>query len=168
MNVEPVVIEDLRERYFGPSYELSSHDRDVGKRREKREEGVGVGRGLGCTELGTGSRTKAENLYPDIWALDEKDPFEQPEEGGESAADVVTRLVKAMEQMETLFEGCAILIVSHGDPLQMLQTILSAAKEQSESSCSNFLSKLEAVKVPSILSKHRKFALETGELRAVV
>lgn len=126
------VFEDLRERYFGPSYELASHDR-----------------------------------YPEIWALDAKDPFEQPE-GGESAADVVSRLVKAMEEMETLFEGCAILIVSHGDPLQMLQTILNAAKEQKESSFSNTVSRLEAVKVPSILSKHRNFALETGELRAVL
>ncbi|CAO2813656.1 unnamed protein product [Amaranthus hypochondriacus] len=126
------VFADLRERYFGPSYELGSHDR-----------------------------------YPEIWALDEKDPFEKPEEGGESAADVVSRLLKAMEEMETMFEGCAILIVSHGDPLQMLQTILNAAKQQNEPSCTNFLSRLKAVKVPSVLSKHRKFALETGELRAV-
>ncbi|XP_021867264.1 metal-independent phosphoserine phosphatase [Spinacia oleracea] len=126
------VIEDLRERYFGPSYELSSHDK-----------------------------------YPEIWELDEKDPFERPE-GGESAADVVSRLVKAMEEMETMFEGCAILIVSHGDPLQMLQTIINAAKEKDVSSSINFLSSLEAVKVQSVISKHRKFALETGELRAVI
>ncbi|KAL9244808.1 hypothetical protein vseg_018534 [Gypsophila vaccaria] len=125
--------EDIRERYFGPSYELSSSER-----------------------------------YSEIWDLDEKDPFQVPEEGGESVADVVSRLTNAMEQMETLYDGCAVLIVSHGDPLQMLQTILSAAKEQEESSCSDFASRLAAVKVPSVLSKHRNFALETGELRAVI
>ncbi|GAB4853087.1 hypothetical protein Ancab_017272 [Ancistrocladus abbreviatus] len=127
-----MMIEDLRERYFGPSYELMSHDR-----------------------------------YPEIWALDEKDPFERPE-GGESAADVVSRLVKAMEKMETEFQGCAILVVSHGDPLQMLQTILNAAKERAGSDYTVVAQRLEAVKVPSVLSTHRKFALLTGELRAVV
>lgn len=129
------VIEELRERYFGPTYELQSHER-----------------------------------YPEIWALDEKDPFEKPEEGGESASDVVARLIRAMERMETEFQGCAILVVSHGDPLQMLQTILYAAKEHkgAESACSDTRSRLEAVKVSSVLSKHRRFALETGELRAVL
>ncbi|KAK9677454.1 hypothetical protein RND81_11G144100 [Saponaria officinalis] len=123
--------EDVRERYFGPSYELSSYE-----------------------------------LYSEIWDLDEKDPF-QPPEGGESVANVVSRLTNAMEQMETLYDGCAVLIVSHGDPLQMLQTILSAAKEQEESSVT-FASRIAAVKVHSVLSKHRNFALETGELRAVI
>ncbi|KAA8535931.1 hypothetical protein F0562_028409 [Nyssa sinensis] len=52
------VVEDLRERFFGPSFELMSHDK-----------------------------------YQEIWALDEKDPFMQPE-GGESVADVVSRLTK--------------------------------------------------------------------------
>lgn len=124
--------------------------------------------------------------------------------GGESVADVVSRLARAMEQIEMEFEGyfskhcvwsiqstqfmqkftivwaClwiiyssafyrrAILIVSHGDPLQMLQTILSAAKEQDGSNSNSFASRIEAIKVPSILSKHRNFALETGELRAVI
>ncbi|GAB2291633.1 hypothetical protein Dimus_025888 [Dionaea muscipula] len=125
------VIEDLRERYFGPSFELKSHDK-----------------------------------YTEIWALDERDPFAAPE-GGESAADVVSRLVKAMQTMETEFQGCGILIVSHGDPLQMLQTILSAAMEQTSNS-TDLLARLEAVKVlPFVLSKHRKFALNTGELRGV-
>ncbi|KAL8151206.1 hypothetical protein V2J09_021014 [Rumex salicifolius] len=126
------VIEDLRERYFGPTYELQSHER-----------------------------------YPEIWALDEKDPFQKPEEGGESASDVVSRLIRAMELMETDFEGCGILVVSHGDPLQMLQNILNVAKESSGSGCNSLAQRLEAVKVPSVLSKHRRFSLETGELRAV-
>ncbi|KAI3446340.1 hypothetical protein Pfo_003005 [Paulownia fortunei] len=86
-------IQDIRERFFGSSYELKSHDK-----------------------------------YPEIWVMDEKDPFMQPE-GGESVADVVTRLTRALALMESEFEECTVLVVGHGDPLQILQTILNAAKE---------------------------------------
>ncbi|XP_002525806.2 uncharacterized protein LOC8282954 [Ricinus communis] len=126
------VIEDLRERYFGPLFELMSHEK-----------------------------------YPEIWELDEKDPFMQPD-AGESANDVATRLANAMANMESEFQGCAVLIVSHGDPLQILQTILDAAKQHRGSTCNNLASIIQAVKVPSILSQHRKFALLTGELRLVI
>jgi hypothetical protein len=61
-----------------------------------------------------------------------------------------------------------ILIVSHGDPLQIFQAVLSGAKENL-----SFLNNLTNLKVKdtmvaSILSQHRKFALITGELRQVV
>ncbi|KAJ9190656.1 hypothetical protein P3X46_001836 [Hevea brasiliensis] len=125
-------MEDLRERYFGPSFELMSHDK-----------------------------------YPEIWALDEKDPFMQPA-GGESANDVANRLASAMASMELEFQGCAVLIVSHGDPLQILQTILSAVKQHNGSTCDDLSSMVQAVKIPSILSQHRKFALLTGELRQII
>ncbi|XVF68054.1 hypothetical protein PTKIN_Ptkin10aG0172200 [Pterospermum kingtungense] len=126
------VIEDLRERYFGPTFELLSHEK-----------------------------------YPEIWAMDEKDPFTKPE-GGESVDDVVSRLASAMATMESEYQGCAILVVSHGDPLQILQTVLNAASEQMEPSCSDLPSRIKAVRTHSILSQHRKFALLTGELRAVL
>ncbi|KAJ8450798.1 hypothetical protein Cgig2_032423 [Carnegiea gigantea] len=126
------VVDDLRERYFGPSFELESHDR-----------------------------------YAEIWALDEKNPFECPK-GGESAADVVSRLARAIEQMEDNFEGYKLLnedvtynVVSYQ------KTVFHAGKEQEAFNRNGFASRIEAVKVPSILSKHRKFGLETGELRAV-
>ncbi|XWS67629.1 hypothetical protein CRYUN_Cryun04dG0022100 [Craigia yunnanensis] len=105
--------------------------------------------------------------YPEIWAMDEKDPFMRPE-GGESVDDVASRLSSAMTTMESEYQGCAILVVSHGDPLQILQTILSAASEQVVSSCSDLALKIQAVRIPSILSQHRKFALLTGELRTVL
>ncbi|CAK9177912.1 unnamed protein product [Ilex paraguariensis] len=126
------VIKDLRERFFGPSFELMSHDK-----------------------------------YSEIWALDEKDPFTQPE-GGESVADVVSRLTSALVTIESEFQGCAILVVSHGDPLQILQTILNAAKTHTGAGNNDLASRIQAVKVPSVLSQHRKFALLTGELWAVV
>ncbi|KAK4437560.1 hypothetical protein Salat_0089900 [Sesamum alatum] len=126
------VIPDIRERFFGPSFELKSHDK-----------------------------------YPEIWAMDEKDPFMQPE-GGESVADVVTRLTRALAIMESEFQECTVLVVSHGDPLQILQTILSAAKEHATSPENDLTSRIQAITVPSVLSQHRKFALNTGELRQLV
>lgn len=126
------VVKDLHERYFGPSFELKSHDK-----------------------------------YADIWALDEKDPFVPPE-GGESVADVVSRLANALLTIETEFQGCAVLVVSHGDPLQILQTILNAAKDDKGSDSNDLTTRIQAVKVPSVISQHRKFALSTGEIRVVI
>ncbi|KAJ4963024.1 hypothetical protein NE237_022963 [Protea cynaroides] len=125
------VVEELRERFFGPSFELQSHDK-----------------------------------YAEIWDFDEKDPFMQPE-GGESVADVVSRLATAIATIESEFQGCSVLVVSHGDPLQILQTILHAANQHTESGGGDFLSLIQAVRIPSVLSQHRKFALSTGELRPI-
>ncbi|WZZ19643.1 hypothetical protein YC2023_112732 [Brassica napus] len=47
----------------------------------------------------------------------------------QNADDVVSRLATAMESMEVEYQGCAILVVSHGDPLQMLHNILHSAKQ---------------------------------------
>ncbi|KAL5706190.1 hypothetical protein ACHQM5_024391 [Ranunculus cassubicifolius] len=122
------VMEELRERYFGPSFELKSHEK-----------------------------------YTEIWDLDEKDPF-MATEGGESVADVVSRLTIALETIEKQFQGCAVLVVSHGDPLQILQTVMHAAKQQKGG---DLVERIEAVKVADVLSQHRKSALQTGELRFV-
>lgn len=126
------VMEDLRERYFGPSFELMSHDK-----------------------------------YSEIWDIDEKDPLVGPE-GGESVKDVASRLARAMAIMESEFEGCAILVVSHGDPLQILQTILHEANQHKEPADYDLASILKAVQVAPILSQHRKYSLLTGELRGVI
>ncbi|KAF3787702.1 hypothetical protein EJ110_NYTH07555 [Nymphaea thermarum] len=122
-------MEDLRERFFGPTFELLSHEK-----------------------------------YSEIWALDEVDPFMAPE-GGESVADVSARLAKALETMEAEFHGFAVLVVSHGDPLQILQTILQASTQNE--CASDLVSRITGVIVPNILSQHRKCALLTGELRRV-
>lgn len=42
--------------------------------------------------------------YTEIWDLDEKDPFMRPE-GGESVADVASRLTSALVQIESEFQG---------------------------------------------------------------
>ncbi|XP_008781273.1 uncharacterized protein LOC103701091 [Phoenix dactylifera] len=109
----------------------------------------------------------SHDKYSEIWAIDEKDPFVPPE-GGESVADVASRLATAVAAIEAEFQGCTILVVSHGDPLQILQTVLHAVKEHASSSAEGILSRIKGVMVHSILSQHRKFALNTGELRRVI
>lgn len=90
-------------------------------------------------------------------------------EGGESADDVVSRLATAMLSMEAEFQGCAILVVSHGDPLQMLQNIMHSAKQHSGGGDGGGLAeRIQMSRVASVLSQHRKFALLTGELRPLV
>ncbi|CAM8898748.1 unnamed protein product [Rhodiola kirilowii] len=149
------VIEDLKERYFGPTFELGSHEK-----------------------------------YPEIWDLDAKDPSSRPE-GGESVFDVVYRLSIALETIESEFQGkgnclsvsyfskapyqqmtdsllCAILMVSHGDPLQILQTVFNAIKHQSGFENIDIASSIEAVKTTSVLAQHRNFGLDTAELRRLV
>ncbi|KAB1207831.1 hypothetical protein CJ030_MR7G024818 [Morella rubra] len=128
-------MEDLKERFLGPSLERKSHDE-----------------------------------YPGMRALDviAADPFMGPE-GGESIDDVASRITNAMTAMESEFQDCAVLIVSHGGPLQVLQSILNAVKQHPASSSDGDLaSKLQVVRVPSILSQHRKFALLLGELRPLI
>lgn len=119
------IVEELRERYFGPALELQSHDH-----------------------------------YPEIWALDEHDPLTGPV-GGESVADVSTRLAKLLPRIESDCQGCAVLIVSHGDTLQILQTIVLSAPLD----ITNGTFDAENLINASILSEHRKYSLLTGELR---
>ncbi|KAJ1270335.1 hypothetical protein BS78_06G046000 [Paspalum vaginatum] len=120
----------LRERYFGPSYELLSHDK-----------------------------------YADVWAVDEAHPYTCPV-GGESVADVASRLSSVLSVTETEFHSSAVLFVSHGDPLQIFQAVLSGGSSTFLDDVTNL--KAEDAMVASILSQHRKFALVTGELRQVV
>ncbi|CAN6544793.1 unnamed protein product [Malus baccata var. baccata] len=73
------------------------------------------------------------------------DPLMRPAEGGESVDDVACRLAEAMETMESQFQGCTILVVSHSDTLQILLTILSAAKLNVGSGYTDLSSRIQAV-----------------------
>uniref|UniRef100_A0A0D6R9J4 Phosphoglycerate mutase (2,3-diphosphoglycerate-dependent) n=1 Tax=Araucaria cunninghamii TaxID=56994 RepID=A0A0D6R9J4_ARACU len=111
---------------------------------------------------------QSHNHYPEIWALDEKDPFTPPE-GGESVADVACRLATIMPKIEAECEGYGVLIVAHGDPLQIFQTILHATIHKHSSEKNGILEgNSDAVMTASTLSQHRTFSLLTGELRRVI
>ncbi|KAJ4783691.1 hypothetical protein LUZ62_034937 [Rhynchospora pubera] len=108
----------------------------------------------------------SHDKYAEVWALDEKDPS-MPPEGGESVADVASRLAVALLNIETAFESCAVLIVSHGDTLQILQTLLQTLKEN-PSDNEDMELRIKNCIVNSILSQHRKFSLSTGELQQII
>lgn len=61
-----------------------------------------------------------------------------------------------------------MLVVSHGDPLQILQTIMNAAKENGIREGNDLISRIEAIRIPSVLSQHRQFALDTAERRRLL
>eukprot|EP00243_Klebsormidium_subtile_P001681 TRINITY_DN13073_c0_g1_i2.p1 TRINITY_DN13073_c0_g1~~TRINITY_DN13073_c0_g1_i2.p1 ORF type:complete len:230 (+),score=39.51 TRINITY_DN13073_c0_g1_i2:199-888(+) len=117
---------ELRERYFGPDFELKSHEK-----------------------------------YSEIWAMDAKDPRMGPP-GGESVLDVAARLQALVRKVESQTSGSHVLFVSHGDPLQILQALLSGAFLSQSLLAGN----VETV-VLKALSTHRTFALGTGELRRI-
>lgn len=122
------ILDDLRERYFGPKLELQSHD-----------------------------------LYSKVWLSDLESPLAGPA-GGESVADVARRLSQVILKLEALHEGCVILLVSHGDPLQILQAVVHAAsKEYQEPSVS--LEIFDKPLVSSIRIDSQNYAMTTGELR---
>ncbi|KAI3947776.1 hypothetical protein MKX01_034441 [Papaver californicum] len=87
----------------------------------------------------------------------------------ESDADVASRLGNAVETMEKELPGCVVMVVSHGDPLQILQAVLHGINEYKRPAEEDFKSRVEAIKIHSTLSHHRqKFALLNGELRQVM
>ncbi|KAG8083496.1 hypothetical protein GUJ93_ZPchr0015g6845, partial [Zizania palustris] len=104
--------------------------------------------------------------YAEVWAVDEVDHLMAPD-GGESVADVATRFAKVLSSTEMEFHGSAILIVSHGDPLQIFQAVLKETKEKTSLLDEVCVLTKSGMIASSILSQHRKFALLTGELRRV-
>ncbi|EWG98119.1 histidine phosphatase family protein [Halomonas sp. BC04] len=65
----------------------------------------------------------ADDRYPHIWALDARSA-EHVEHGVESVASVAGRMQAVIEALEHTLSGETVLLVSHGDPLQILLTAL--------------------------------------------
>ena len=64
--------------------------------------------------------TSDEN-YPVVWELDEIDPNHKAH-GGESVNEVLQRTLSLIDQLERLHRGKKLLLVGHGDPLNILET----------------------------------------------
>lgn len=60
-------------------------------------------------------------LYQQTWIEDEKDPNNKVN-NVESCNEVLDRTTKLVEELEQKYSGKVILLVSHGDPIQILQT----------------------------------------------
>jgi broad specificity phosphatase PhoE len=64
-----------------------------------------------------------DKRYPEVWALDARDPAHR-RFGVESVASVAERMQGVIASLERELSGETILLVSHGDPLQILLTAL--------------------------------------------
>lgn len=64
-----------------------------------------------------------DDHYPTVWARDADDPSHRAF-GVESVASVATRMSAVLEDLERQCRGETVLLVSHGDPLQILLTAL--------------------------------------------
>lgn len=64
---------------------------------------------------------KENSNYQKVWEEDKKDPSHK-NFGVESVLEVLERMLSVISDLEKKYENRAILLVSHGDPLQILQT----------------------------------------------
>ncbi|WP_447554525.1 histidine phosphatase family protein [Vreelandella sp. EE22] len=64
-----------------------------------------------------------DRFYPRVWALDAQNA-DHDAHHVEPVSRVATRMQSVVEELEQCLEGETILVVSHGDPLQILLTAL--------------------------------------------
>ncbi len=74
-------------------------------------------RNFGSLELGSATR------YADVWDRDEAEP-NHGFAGSETTDAVAARVLGVVERSESSYSGKRIVLVSHGDPLQILEAVL--------------------------------------------
>lgn len=67
---------------------------------------------------------QADRHYPEIWALDAQDANHQQYQV-ETVSSVAARMCAVIDSLEQQCKGETVLVVSHGDPLQILLTALA-------------------------------------------
>lgn len=66
---------------------------------------------------------QSDARYAEVWALDAQDPTLR-QGGVEAVVEVAARMREVIDELERDHRGETILLVSHGDPLQILLTAL--------------------------------------------
>jgi len=61
------------------------------------------------------------SVHQKIWDVDEKNP-DHKEKNVESTREVLKRMTSVIKDLEEKYKGKKILLISHGDPLRILQT----------------------------------------------
>lgn len=64
----------------------------------------------------------SDTNYRRVWEVDARDP-QHTEFGCESVASVLLRTSRLLQRLDREYKDKAILLVSHGDPLQILSTV---------------------------------------------
>lgn len=90
----------------------SAFDVPIAKEQRLRERYFGELEGL------------ADSHYPDIWALDAQSADHQQYQV-EAVSAVAARMSNVIAELEQQLAGETVLVVSHGDPLQILLTALA-------------------------------------------
>lgn len=67
---------------------------------------------------------QADSHYPEVWAFDAQSA-EHTQWQVEPVSRVAARMCAVLDALEQRFEGETVLVVSHGDPLQILLTALA-------------------------------------------
>jgi len=70
---------------------------------------------------------KSSDAYPRVWEQDQKNPYNN-NQGVESPRQLAARITTLFRRLENTFTGEVILLVSHGDTLQIMQTITSGGE----------------------------------------
>ncbi|MDT8878378.1 histidine phosphatase family protein [Halomonas saccharevitans] len=66
---------------------------------------------------------QSDDRYAEVWARDAKDPTHR-QGGVEAVSEVAARMRAVIDELERHYHDETILLVSHGDPLQILLTAL--------------------------------------------
>ena len=101
--------------------------------------------------FGPSVELQPHTAYEELWARDAADPCSDAAGGGQSVTQVAAQLTELLARVEAQWDGDTVLLVSHGDTLQILQAVLH-----------------DRAAGTNTLSTHRRFKLETGELRRLL
>ena len=97
---------------------------------------------------------ESDKHYQDVWDRDQLN--EQPaDDGVEGVDDVLQRGLKVLEKLEQKYQNQVILLVSHGDMLQILRTaFVGETPQQHRSLCHH-----ETAEIRSLVSRGEQFPL---------
>ncbi|CAI7891259.1 unnamed protein product [Closterium sp. NIES-53] len=111
----------------------------------------------------------SHDLYPAVWVDDRKDATFRPGGDGESVLAVAQRTARLIQHIEEAVDGKVVVLVSHGDTLQIINSLLySCDLLPSSFVLPKGIVESAPTPDPTIhLPLHRLFALQTGELRTL-
>lgn len=91
--------------------------------------------------------------YLEIWPTHQRDTRAQQIHGVENSEEIAERLIKLIEKLETQYQNECLLLVSHGDPLQVLQATFAGLDPE----CARLLKYIQPGEIKAlILSTNQK------------
>lgn len=143
----------------------ASETATVIKERLRSRNAVRLHPGLRERYFGT-FEAQPNTHYHDVWSADQKLGSFHHSFGAESCAEVLKRVVDVIRECEDTYHNCGIVMVSHGDTLQILQTAFTYAPSTNTADNNGATAaKSEASKpAPQFLPPHSSIAAAFTEL----